>query len=208
MRFQNLLAISGIFVLGNVGHSLARLDESDVPAQCHDICEPVVQASQKCDRDVPDRETRMECKCTWIHLKKSGTVSNCNRCMHGRHDGDWNKRDGDDGDDSDSDDDEGDDGNDMYQFCQTAATGTPVTTTMTTSSATSTMTTTMTMQPSATSMGYESSATSMGYESSDTTGSSPSPTSSSSGSTRNGADSLPMSASLAAIAGLAFFPWL
>ncbi|OQE23376.1 hypothetical protein PENFLA_c011G03593 [Penicillium flavigenum] len=116
MRFQNLLAISGIFVLGNVGHSLARLDENDVPAQCHDICEPVVQASQKCDRDIPDRETRMECKCRWIHLKKSGTVSNCNRCMHGRHGGDWNKRNGDDGDDSDSDDDEGDDGNDCNHW--------------------------------------------------------------------------------------------
>lgn len=104
MHIQHLLAVSSLLLLGNVGHSLARLDESRVPSQCKDICEPVVQASQKCDKDVHDRKTRMDCKCTWINLKTSGTVSKCNRCMHQKHGGDWDQHDDHDSSDSDSSD--------------------------------------------------------------------------------------------------------
>lgn len=116
MHIQHLLAVSGLLFLGSAGLSMARLDESNVPSGCKDICGPVVQASQKCDRNVPDRETRMECKCTWIQLKTSGTVSSCHRCMHQDHGRDWNKRDDYDSDDSDDDSDDDDDHDGMFSL--------------------------------------------------------------------------------------------
>ncbi|KAL4882237.1 hypothetical protein BJY04DRAFT_217561 [Aspergillus karnatakaensis] len=116
MRINQVLAISGLMLLGNLTLG-AELDRDDVPSPCRSACEPVVSAAQDCDSRHDNDTAEMQCTCDPY---RAGTrIPRCEACIaqyrseHPRdddYDGGDDEADGDDNDDSDPHD------NDAYDI--------------------------------------------------------------------------------------------
>lgn len=62
MRAQQLLALSSFVLVSNIGVGLA-LEEKDIPSKCLDICRPVVDVTQKCEKDSAGNSELVPCMC-------------------------------------------------------------------------------------------------------------------------------------------------
>lgn len=83
MQLQKFFALSILALLGNVVDTLADLESNEVPKQCKQVCDSVVQRSQKCDNDTHDDHSEKECMCK---LKDASTVvPQCEACVAKYH---------------------------------------------------------------------------------------------------------------------------
>lgn len=83
MQLQKLFALSSLVLLGNVVGTLADLEPDEVPKQCQQVCQSVVQRSQQCDKNTQDDHAEKECMCK---LKDASTVvPQCEACVAKYH---------------------------------------------------------------------------------------------------------------------------
>lgn len=79
MQLQKFLALSGIVLLGNVVGTLADLEPDEVPQQCKQVCNSIVERSDHCDRTTHDDHAEKECMCK---LENASTVvPQCEACV-------------------------------------------------------------------------------------------------------------------------------
>ncbi|KAJ5907255.1 uncharacterized protein N7473_004171 [Penicillium subrubescens] len=99
MRAQQLLALAGLILAGNVAIA-AKVEQDDVPNRCWDACGPVVGVSRRCDNQHDNDRAELQCICDWEAAKTQ--IPLCAACItqYGHHD---NDRDDDDHDDDDDD---------------------------------------------------------------------------------------------------------
>ncbi|CEN60679.1 hypothetical protein ASPCAL03114 [Aspergillus calidoustus] len=116
MRFRQFLALSSLMLAGNLALA-AELDRDDVPDMCRTVCEPVVSAAARCDRDNDNDTSEMNCICN--SDQADTRVPQCEACIaqyrsdHPRDD-DYDGSDEEDGDEDDDDADPHD--NDAYDI--------------------------------------------------------------------------------------------
>jgi hypothetical protein len=123
MRTQQLLALSGLVLAGNVAIA-AKLQHDDVPSRCWAACGPVVGISEQCDHQHDNDSAELKCICDWSPAKTQ--IPLCAACItqygnnHNDNDHDHDHDDDDDNDDddndndNDNDNDDDDDDNGMY----------------------------------------------------------------------------------------------
>jgi hypothetical protein len=118
MRFRQFLALSSLMLAGNLALA-AELDRDDVPDMCRTVCEPVVSAAARCDRDNDNDTSEMNCICN--SDQADTRVPQCEACIaqyrsdHPRDD-DYDGSDEEDGDEDDDDADPHDNGIPSYHF--------------------------------------------------------------------------------------------
>ncbi|KXL45215.1 hypothetical protein M433DRAFT_149475 [Acidomyces richmondensis BFW] len=112
MQFQLLFALSGVALTGNVAFA-SMLEHGDVPNQCRNACEPIVDICESCERGHSDDElAEHQCICNWGPAKTQ--VPLCAACIDQnnrksvKNDGNGNDE---DDDNNDADDDDNGDGN-------------------------------------------------------------------------------------------------
>lgn len=100
MRAQQLLALAGLILAGNVAIA-AKVEQDDVPNRCWDACGPVVGVSRRCDNQHDNDRAELQCICDWEAAKTQ--IPLCAACItqYGHRDDDH------DDDDHDDDDDNG-----------------------------------------------------------------------------------------------------
>lgn len=83
MQLQKLFALSSLALLGNVVGTLADVEADEVPKQCKQVCDSIVQRSEQCDKDTHDDHAEKECMCK---LKNASTVvPQCEACVAKYH---------------------------------------------------------------------------------------------------------------------------
>lgn len=100
MRAQQLLALSGLVLAGNIAIA-AKLEQDDVPNRCWDSCGSVVGVSRRCDNQHGNDSAELQCICTWDAAETQ--IPLCAACItqYGNRD---NDRDDDHDDGNDNDD--------------------------------------------------------------------------------------------------------
>lgn len=112
MQFKVLFTLSCLVLTGNVAIA-GMLEHGDVPNQCRNACEPVVDISESCERQHNnDESAEHQCICNWGPAKTQ--VPLCAACIDQydpkNFDNGGNGNDDDD-DNNDADDDNRGDGN-------------------------------------------------------------------------------------------------
>lgn len=83
MQLQKLFALSTLALLGNVVGTLADLEADEVPKECKQVCDSVVQRSNQCDNETHDDRAEKECMCK---LKDaSSVIPRCEACVAKYH---------------------------------------------------------------------------------------------------------------------------
>lgn len=83
MQLQSFFTLASLALLGNAVGTLADLEADEVPQQCRQICQSIVQRSQECDRNTHDDHAEKECMCK---LNNASTViPQCEACVAKYH---------------------------------------------------------------------------------------------------------------------------
>lgn len=88
MRAQQLLALSGLVLAGNIAIA-AKLEQDDVPNRCWDACGSVVGVSRRCDNQYDNNNSaKLQCICNWDAAKTQ--IPLCAACItqYGNRDND------------------------------------------------------------------------------------------------------------------------
>ncbi|KAF3395827.1 hypothetical protein F1880_006564 [Penicillium rolfsii] len=101
MRTQQLLALSGLILAGNVAIA-AKVEQDDVPNRCWDACGSVVGISRRCDDQHDNDSAEMQCICNWEAAKTQ--IPLCAACItqYGPRDHDHDDHDYDEDDDNEA----------------------------------------------------------------------------------------------------------
>lgn len=83
MQLQKFFALSSLVLLGNIVGTLADIEADEVPRQCQQVCDSIVQRSDHCDRTTNDDRAEKECMCK---LQDASTViPQCEACVAKYH---------------------------------------------------------------------------------------------------------------------------
>ncbi|KAJ5398276.1 hypothetical protein N7509_006389 [Penicillium cosmopolitanum] len=216
MRTQQLLALSGLLLAGNVAIA-SKLDHDDVPNRCWEACGSVVNTAQRCDHQHDnDDSAEIQCICDWDAAKTQ--VPLCAACID-KYDRDYDT-------DDDNDDDDDDDDNEALEIIRSCNFSTTTYNASATTSTGSTTTTGLGAAATTTGASSTSGSTGSGISTSDDSGSgsagasatSPDTSSGSSDPTQDSASATPTNAaagmnapgaiSMVALAGLIPLAWL
>lgn len=102
MRAQQLLALAGLILAGNVAIA-AKVEQDDVPNRCWDACGSVVGVSRRCDDQHDNDSAELQCICNWEAAKTQ--IPLCAACItqYGHRDDDHDDNDDDHNHDHDHD---------------------------------------------------------------------------------------------------------